>query len=266
VKLLSAAFLLLIVSLPARGQSTLPFDAKRVLLPITVTDAPGAYGTRWSSELWLRTEVAGAVYPVLGPSACDPPCRDPTVIPKDSSYRSDFYRTHAGETSGMLLYVDKAHSSEVHISLRLYETSGFYRFLPLQLPTVREREFTTGTVHVPGIPVTADNRSRLRIYGIDPSLPGTARLRIFSEEPNRPQELLAERTLVLNAVPKTYSFSTYTFDLRPSVAELELTPLIPGGIDAVRLEITPTTPGLAIWGFVSLTDDVTQAISLRTPN
>ena len=48
--------------------------------------------------------------------------------------------------------VNGTESSKVHISLRLCETSGFYRFLPLQLPVVREREFPTGTVHVPGTP------------------------------------------------------------------------------------------------------------------
>ena len=80
------------------------------------------------------------------------------------------------------------------------------------------------------------------------------------------QELLAERMVGLSSVPKTYSFSTYTFDLRPPVAGLDLAPLIRPAIGAVRLEITPTTPGLAIWGFVSLTDNLTQAISLRIPN
>ena len=75
------------------------------------------------------------------------------------------------------------------------------------------------------------------------------------------QELLAERMVGLSSVPKTY-----TFDLRPPVAGLDLAPLIRPAIGAVRLEITPTTPGLAIWGFVSLTDNLTQAISLRIPN
>jgi hypothetical protein len=260
------ALLLLLGTLSASAQSTLPFEAERVLLPITVTDAPGAYGTRWSSELWFRTETQGAVYPVIGMSACDPPCPDGTVIPENSSHQSDFFRTHAGETSGMLLYVDKARSSGVHISLRLNETSGLYRVLPLQLPVVREREFTTGTVHILGIPVTADNRPRLRVYGIDPALAGNVRVRIFAEDPELPQQLLGDRVIALTAVPKTYGFANYTFDLRPPVAELDLAALLPGHVGMVRLEITPVTPGLSIWGFVSLTDNLTQAITLRTPN
>lgn len=266
-RLLFVISLWLSLACPMDGATVLPFEAERALLPITVRDAAGAYGTRWTTELWSRSEDGPAgFYPFLAPSFCDPPCPEPAVFPDDSSYQLDFFRTHPGESDGMLLYINKNRLLSTHISLQLNETSGRYKFTPLQLPVVRERDFTTRTVHIPGVPAGNGSRVTLRVYGIDPALPGEVRIRMFSEDPPLPQMIVLDRVISLSAVPLVYQFDVYSFDLRPPVAVLDLTPLIPGGLGRVRMELTPATPKLAIWGFVSLTDNATQAITLRTPD
>src|SRR6267142_5591529 len=106
----SLIVVLLFCALPASAQSdleALPTAFEQVLLPITVIDVPVSYGTRWSSELWLRfSSNRPFVIPLIAPSACDPPCLDVLLIP-DGSFQSGFFRTHSGESAGELLYVDR---------------------------------------------------------------------------------------------------------------------------------------------------------------
>ena len=53
------------------------------------------------------------------------------------------------------------------------------------------------------------------------------------------------------------------YPMRPPVVEIPLDGLAPSSPEQF-VEIAPVIPGLRIWGFVSITDSVTQHVTLRT--
>jgi hypothetical protein len=272
--MIRALLLLLFLVLPFGSPSRLvaeepprPESMERMLLPITVRDLPGAFGTLWTVDLWLKIDGdhLPQYVPAMGLSACDPPCPDPSVITPDTSFPVDFYRTHAEESPGQLLYVDPAATSVQHFSLRLRERSGALRMQPLQLPIVPAREFRTDAIQILGVSTNPDTRVMLRVYGIDPERTGSVRVRAYREDGPLPQSLIFERTVNLTVKQVIHFVGDQPFAVRPPAAELNLTGLEPPGTEQYRLELTPQTDGLQIWGFVSLTDNATQTITLRTP-
>ncbi|MDB4982496.1 MAG: hypothetical protein JWM82_3248 [Myxococcales bacterium] len=244
-----------------------PEAMDRALLPITVRDLPGAFGTRWTTDLWFKIDGNAriAYVPSLPISFCDPPCPDLFVYDPDTSFVRDFYRTHATEPPGMLIYIDRATAATQHFSLRLQETTGAIRMEALQLPVVPESDFRGDGIQILGIPAKSSTRAMLRVYGIDPDLLGDVRVRAFRETESVPQALVFDRTVSLRVMQVVHLVGEQPFKLRPPAAELNLADLVPAGMDGVRLELTPLTAGLRIWGFVSLTDNVTQQVALRTP-
>ena len=105
----------------------------------------------------------------------------------------------------------------------------------------------------------------LRVYGADPDVVGDARVQIYSEDRLSQQRLLAEQIVSLTVVQRL-TRGDDKLKLRPPMAQFDLGSLIPDTAHQVRLEIRPVTPNLAVWAFVSITDNETQTITLRTPN
>lgn len=246
-----------------QGQTALPpGDYERLLLPITVINAPGAFGTLWTTDVWVPPDQS--VFPSFGPSACDPPCPDAGGPPGGASYQLGFFRTHPNETSGSLLYALRRGSAPSRVSLRLRDASGLTHWPPVQLPVVHEGEFTNGPTHVLGIPLSADTRATARIYGIDPEQLGNVEIRVFRED-TPAQTLLLDEIIPLTVTQQTYAAGPYHAEIRPPYAQLPLDSLRSTGATLVRLEVVPLTPLLRIWAFVSITDNVTQQVALRTP-
>lgn len=240
-------------------------ELERLLLPITVQDVPGAFGTHWSSELWLkRSNFAGGF---VGP-ICDHICSDPFVILVDPyhSFPNGFFRTEPGDSGGSFLYIEKQYLNTVSVSLRLSETSGRLRTIPLQLPVVKASDFSADAVHILGVPKDSTTRLMLRVYGSDPDAVGNVRVRIYAEDGGSTQPLVRDLFVPLAVVQRTRVFAGVPLKLRPPMAQVDLGSLIPAATHLVRLEITSVTPDLAIWAFVSITDNETQAVALRTPN
>lgn len=239
---------------------------ERVLLPITVRSLPGAYGTSWTTDLWVR--VATDDQPVfIAPlfryvPGCESPCtvgpNGPTLAPY--AYPIDFYPTRPGETSGSLMYLQSALSDDVHLSLRLTNGTGSG---PTELPVVRERFFTNKTVHILGVPLGTSSRATLRVYGVDPDRLGSVRVQVFSEDPQN--TLLLDTVLSLSATQVFSTNAEWNLPLRPPEGEMSLTG-ISQTTRGARIEISAIDPGLRIWGFVSITDNATQTVSLRTPS
>jgi hypothetical protein len=261
------AFLFAIATVPVLGQS-IPLE--RILLPITVRNAPGAYGSTWNTSLWIRIDTQASyvfIHPLSPAVDRDPPYGDifgPVLAP--FSYPISFYRTQPGETAGSLMYVGREQSDDVHLSLRL--SNGTVASNPVELPVVRERSFTTSTLHILGIPLGSSGRAMLRVYGIDPHKLGSVHVRAFLEDrADYPNTLLLDSVVPLTVTQKFSPTSVFDqLPVRPPVAEVSLSALIPDSFKQLRLEISPVDPTLRLWGFVSITDNVRQDVVLRTPN
>jgi hypothetical protein len=255
------------------GQQAPPAGLEKILVPITAKAVPGAYGTLWSSELWLTigpARLPGFIAPFFG--GCEPPCPDAGGGPSPGTFQIGFLHTPAGDPPGELLYVQRDVADQFHFTSMLregtFEANGDSG---LQIPVVRERDFVSGTIHITNIPIATSGRAKLRVYSIDPELGGAVRVRFFYASPDDTLYSDQTRTLVVHQQHYTYHAETGDFDfpVRPAVVEMPVpAPPAPGiagyGSSGIRVEITPLTPGLRLWVFVSGVDNATQRVTLRT--
>jgi hypothetical protein len=164
---------------------------------------------------------------------------------------------------GVFLYVDKEHAADVSYTLRLREWSQPSDFI--ELPVVRERDFTSSTTQFLEVPTTSATRAHLRIYGASsPNGRGDLLVRIFSIDGVK----LFERAVSLTPADGASVLpDESTFADNPAYAELaNLTELANvTGRGNVRVEIEPVTAGLRYWSFISLTNNATQRVSTITP-
>src|SRR5689334_17650133 len=98
----------LAASLSAMAQQTPP-DMQRILLPVTVHDVGGAFGSRWSTDLtiFMDTDLTLLVLPFMG---CfpPPPCDNPGGPTARHTLHLGFYPTAAGDTTGSFIYVARS--------------------------------------------------------------------------------------------------------------------------------------------------------------
>jgi hypothetical protein len=234
-------------------------DMERILLPITVINAPGAFGSSWSSQGSQFRDVDQSVF-VL--PSCEPPCDDPGGPTSQHTFGIDFFRTRPGETTGSIMYVERAFAADVYLSLMLREASTGET---VELPVVREGSFITHKFQILDVTNPAPGkRITLRVYGIDPDVLGRVEVRVFVEGT---EQLARDDIYDLQVVQRIYSnpAGTYSVPVRPPVAEISYYAPLTDAPYLLRFEIEPLTPGMAIWGFVSVTDNATQHVTLRTP-
>ena len=257
-------FILIFIAMAAfsRGVQAQEFpplpELERVLLPITVIGVPGAFGSVWTSQGSVFRDIDRSVLILPG---CEQPCDNPVGPSARHTLALDFLRTRAGETSGSIMYVERVFSESVSVSLRLLETSTAQS---IQLPVVRERSFFTRRFQILDVPNPGGGtRITLRVYGIDPSVLGRVEVRIFAQGT---EQLARDDVYGLTVVQRFYSTAAYTVPVRPPVAEVSYyAPLASTPADLLRFEIEPLTPNMPVWGFVSVTENTTQHVTLRTP-
>jgi hypothetical protein len=230
---------------------------ERVLLPITVIGAPGAFGSVWASQGSQFRELDRSVLILPG---CEQPCDNPNGPTARHTLPIDFLRTRAGETIGSIMYIERAFTDSVFLSLRLLETSTAQS---VQLPVVRERSFFTSRFQILDVPNPgAGKRITLRVYGIDANVLGKVEVRVLAQGA---EQLARDDVYDLTVVQRFYSTAAYTVPVRPPVVEVSYYSPLLNAPGLLRLEIEPLTPGMPIWAFVSVTDNATQRVSLLTP-
>jgi hypothetical protein len=268
VRLLTAAALLLATAATAQTLPA-PSDLEPLLLPVTVKDAPGAFGSRWSTELWMSLDddkLPGFVAPLFGDSACDPPCPLPGG-PAPGTFLIGFFRTHPDETPGSLLYVAKDVIEKVHVSILLREDALGFNAPPLQIPVVRRSLASSGRLSLMNLPLQAASRQMLRVYSFDPAHPPAVRVRAFADPDD---QMFYDATFTLAATQRMYDVhgetATLSLPIRPPALQLPV-PVAPAALhaDRVRIEVTPLTGAQPLWAFVTITDNLTQNVTLRLP-
>jgi hypothetical protein len=235
--------LLLVMSAAPAASAQHPAQFERVLLPICVSQVPGAYGTLWSTELWYRnnSEHRVAILPLVG-SHNVPTIGETVLLPVGS------FPAHA---PGQILFVEREGGDEVQFDLRLFDESNPESAWGTKLPVVRETEFGR-TVSLINVPTGFDFRSALRIYGV-PDYPGgteAVRVRIFSVN----DDLLVDTEIVLVGWPR-YGAILSLADAFPAIRQAE----------RVRIHVESTNPTAKLWAFVSVTSNHTQNVSIVTP-
>lgn len=225
-------------------------EFERRLVPISVNDAPGAEGTRWTSRAEGFRERDGVL--VLGLNYVN------IVLPGPAGhFGGSFFPTSPGEPPGSIVYVPREHAAEIHLVADLYQSGGLISD-KVSLPVVPEGDFFDRPIYFIGLEDNPAERTHLRIYSLDLDQPSVdVRLTITGRGDFGHWMTLFDEILPL-AVHQRMSLWPYHIPLRirPWAAEISLDSL---------LQPTPETPGTRIWAFVSETDSHTQRVQLALP-
>jgi hypothetical protein len=250
--------MLLVLLIPgvATAQDVATFE--RVLIPTIITEAPGGYGSLWSTELYVfngANQPANIAYSYSCPYECsaailfDP--GDPRELPR--------LLAPPLEQPGMLLYVERPYNEHFSYSLRAKDLSRQALTWGTEIPIIRENEVMTGRVELLNIPLDARFRQNIRFYDIDARESSTVHVRYFAMEGGA---LLAEQDITLLGQSRAGDIPLF-----PGYAVVHNVASVLGlqGADRVRAEITPVTQGLRFWAFASITNNETQHVTIITP-
>ena len=241
---------------------------EQVLLPLLMSERPGAFGSRWRTYLTIRNGFSSAA--TVSPYGLTIPpegvVRDPAEIMPPST----------DPVPARMLWVRRDSDDILGIELRAQDVSRQGATWGVEIPVVRERQFRVSALSLLDIPTAPEFRVALRIYGLDRfDQSGSARhtffVRAFDLATN---VLLAERHVIAEVVeplatpprPVTRPAIFQMFDVVAAIPEVT-------AADRIRIEVVPSSispvfpaPVSLFWAFVSVTHNDTQTVTLVTPD
>lgn len=231
--------------------------AERVLIPTVISgELPGAYGSIWTTELMIRNESDETINARESAGWCRV-----ATCPISGAPRSTFEFEHHPEAQGVgaWLYYDAPNDGTVIFNLRVQDVSRQSQTWGTRLPVVREEEFSAGEVHLINIPTDPRFRQALRLFDLHDFGGNQVRLRIF---PNDGNTVLVDTVMTFSVPASTIG------EAPPYVASLFLANDFPVLRDhaRVRLLLSPITPGLRYWAFVTIGNNETQHVTTVVPD
>ena len=237
---------------------------ERILVPVFSPPVQGAFGSDFRTI--LRASNTGSeprrvplygldstcilITPVLGPT-------DPRLINNDQTTQE--LTPECSQWPARFFYVPKDLTDNLTMNLRVRDVSRSDLSHGTEIPVVRESDFKTDRIVLLGVPI--DNtrfRNTLRIYATEPGF-----VAVTIGDQVRSVELRPGRN---EFEPAFAMLGNY-----PGPGETEAP-----GRDTVRITIDamPTPGGITtplpsvrpIWAFVSVTNNVTQEITVVTPD
>jgi hypothetical protein len=237
-----AVLLTLCVS-SAQAQDPNPAFFERFLVPVSVANAPGAYGTLWDTELWYRNNSGKAIIVTPLWVTDRPPLAGRTemldVVPRPAS------------APGQFLWLSRDGSDQVQFDLRLINRHDPTGDWGVKIPVVRERQFLD-SIELINVPTSSDFRSALRIYALDETMApqGFVRVLIYSTS----ERLLVSANMPLTGSPR-YAAILSLADTFPEIRQEA----------RVRVHVEPGQPGTKLWAFVSAVSNRSQHVAIVTP-
>jgi hypothetical protein len=224
-----------------------PYDAElseAFLVPVSVRDAPGAFGSRWSTDLWYRNNSNHPVT-IFGLASSD---RFPTIGVTERL----FIFARSGDSPGSFLILSKAGSNDVQFDLRLFNSSDPADTVGTKLPVVRASNFRE-EIHLINVPTTFDVRSALRVY-VHPNDTAAAGDSVTVTVFGNDEGLLASAEVPLRGQTR-YGAILSLVDAFPQTARM----------DRIRVRVESRNRA-RIWAFVTTVSNVTQRVSIVTPD
>lgn len=234
-----------------------PFDPaffEPVLFPVMI-NGPGAHGSQWSTEAVMRNDndfmfPVDSIFdgPVLG---TPPPHRPPAHF---TAWALPQYKP-----SGYLLEVPRQAAPATSFGLLVKDLSQQAEALGTQIPVVREKDFFDRPFTILNVPSDSRYRVALRLYRIDAG-GSTMRLRILPLQSN--DAPLVDDFPLLSSVDDVDAngryFALTITDLVARYPQL-------AGKGPLRIELDALWPQPGAWGFVSVTNNETQHVTVISP-
>ena len=248
ISLLTAAVLLATSSASAQSaQST------RVLVPIVVSGAPGMFNSLWTSELVAFNTSAV-------PVGLDFSYRCLFECPSFVLGSSDGDILPISSESGVpaaLIRIPAASVDSMEFALRVRDVSRQSDSWGTEVPVVREDRAFRQPFDLLNVPLQPRFRQTLRIYDFEDRSGGIVRLQFYNLTNG---QFLKESQLAL--LPPR-SIDTHT----PAYVQADLFGLLGdlAGVDRIRVRISPTSDAQRLWAMISVTNNVTQEVTVVTP-
>lgn len=227
----------------------------RILLPIALaTPLPGANGSLWMTEIWVRNSGSIPVRLLLDCSVTCPPY----FLDPGASLREPFiFFGVESQPPVAYLLTPSGQAENLRVSLRIRDLSRQDQTWGTELPVVRESAFVgSQPLELLDIPLDARFRQALRIYSLAPH---STRVTVsFFELPaSGVGKQVATRTIDVSAASEFFPGYAQMLDFASSVPELNGQERV-----YVRIESLDGTP---LWAFVSVTNNETQHVTTITP-
>ena len=256
------------LAMSAMGQSVDQYD--RLLLPLTTGQVPGAFGSIWETDVAL-TNLSDTPLTVLGfqqRGGCPILCGPLPPIAARATIFPDVIAPACPEVRGVLLWVERGRVGDLDVALRTHDLSRQNETWGTTIPVISVDELFERRFTLVDVPTDPQFRSTLRIYDFNASTPGTIRVRIYAVDPARdvPRDNLADtllfETTPVFSVPAGASQKTVC----PGYVEIPLSGKSElSSAQRIRVEIEPLDGLKEYWGFVSVTHNETQHVTIVTP-
>ena len=241
----------------------LPPDQEQLLLPIAPDHTFGAFGSLWETDLAIANG-AGAPITVFGlEQFCPVQCSTtPGPIPAHTTIFAPPV-DNCFPAGPHILITDATTAGSLFFTLRSRDTSRDDRAWGSIVPVVRARDRFTSSFSIVDVPVGPQFRALLRLYAMTPTLPSAVTVRFLKVAHPGADSLISEMRPAL-ATPPAQS-APYC----PAYAQIPLSgdpSLINAG--RIRIEVVPTNASDHVqqyWGFVSVTNNDTQEVSIIAP-
>lgn len=261
-----AAFLFCILVPFAFAQTNA--DTEKILIPLTPERIAGAFGSEWRTDIAVTnlSDTPVGVYGYTGECSVEPCSAPPPIPPHATVFIYSMLRPPVGQ--GGYLFVDRGRSRDVAITLRSRDVSRGHETWGTVVPVARATDLREGRFGFTDMPTGNNFRVTLRVYDVNAQTPARARIRVYGVDPARdsprttnPDPLLFEREIVFSQQP------TSTHELfHPNYAEIALSsePALAGS-PRMRIEVEPLTGEREYWGFVTVTHNETQHVTVLQP-
>ncbi|HEX2059390.1 MAG TPA: hypothetical protein VHK90_01485 [Thermoanaerobaculia bacterium] len=227
---------------------------ERILFPV-LSKTPGANGSDWRTELavsnprpWVIETYNFIERPVF--PCVEGPCADRLTPGR-------FLRFSGGTfPNGHALLVPRNEAEDVAFSLRVRDVSRVAEGFGTEIPVVRERElYRNVELTLLDVPLDPRYRAKLRLYAFDPFLtnagPGAVITIVRANGARSEVHVPLARTCAPKECPSTPMYAAYDF---------------PAGTEGERVDVYVAMPPEALtWGFVSVTNNTTQQVTIVTP-
>jgi hypothetical protein len=249
----------------SEGQSYLAYE--QVLLPVYLSNAAGgAGGSLWITNFWMRNNGPEPV--LFAPFPCPDGQTCPAVVPLTTelvpgrTYKG--LPPHYGEPAAnpsRLFYVSRGLADQLSFGLRFGDVSRDVLHAGTEMPVVRERDVLTTRAQLFDIPTSHNYRVLVRVYDLQLTN-ASFRLSFYPQEAGDQAAPLYTVDLQASA-PQIGAFRTEAaYSQYNPVGLLSSGAVLP---EKVRIEVTPLTPGSRFWVFASITNELTNLVTLSTP-
>jgi hypothetical protein len=246
-------------------------EYEAVLVPV-YDSGIGAYGSDWQSV--MRIFNGSDTPATFATHVYDPPCLVGSCSGPIPAHAIVLFGYGPNQKQGFIIYPPKTHRDYLQYHLRVRDMSRANLTWGTEIPLVRESAFRERPIDLLDVPTTSEFRQTIRIFSLQ-LVESRATVRVYSEpeadyeksEPAPPPVLLGELEVLLIPTP-LQSGADQSFPIQPAFARVDyLAAALPAikSNERVRVTIQSATPGVPIWGFVTVTNNETQHVTTVTP-